>query len=91
VKVYREDNGRLRVLTEEQGARLLACCPPQLTPLVLRALHTGFRASELLSLTWADVDFRRQTITVQAAYAKNQESRTVPMSAAVTAVLKTLQ
>jgi hypothetical protein len=55
VKFYREDNGRVRVLTEEEEARLLTCCPPQLTPLVVTALHTGFRASELLSLTWADV------------------------------------
>jgi integrase len=91
VKFYREDNGRVRVLTEEEEMQLLVCCPPQLRPLVVTALHTGFRASELLSLTWTDVDFRRQRVTVQAAYAKNGESRSVPMNAVVRTTLWTLQ
>jgi integrase len=54
---------------------------------VIAALHTGFRASELLSLTWEDVDFRRRVITVRAAYAKNGESRSVPMNAVLTETL----
>ncbi len=91
VRCYREDNGRVRVLSAEEEACLLACCPSQLTPLVLMALHTGFRASELLSLTWADVDFRRQTIMVRAGYAKNGESRSVPMNAVAAATLRDLQ
>jgi len=45
----------------------------------------------LLSLTWEDVDFRRQTITVQAAYAKNGESRSVPMNEVLTATLQTVR
>jgi integrase len=42
----------------------------------------------LLSLTWDDVDFRQRVITVQAAYAKNGEARSVPMNDVLTAVLK---
>lgn len=30
VKLYKEDNGRIRFLTEEEEKRLLANCPPQL-------------------------------------------------------------
>lgn len=55
------------------------------------ALHTGFRASELRSLTWQDVDFRRRTITVRAGYAKNGESRTVPMNEVLTTTLKAVK
>jgi integrase len=56
-------------LTDEEAASLLACCGAHLTPLVMTALHTGFWASELLSLTWQDADFRRGVIMVQAGYA----------------------
>jgi hypothetical protein len=55
------------------------------------SLHTGFRSSEWLSLTWEGVDFRRQTITVQAAYAKNGESRSVPMNTVLTMTLKAVR
>src|SRR5262249_10959653 len=50
VRLYREHNARTRYLTEDEEARLLACCGSQLKPLVITALHTGFRASELRSL-----------------------------------------
>jgi len=91
VRLFREDNGRTRFLTEEEEAHLLACCGPYLRPIVITALHTGFRKSELLSLRWADVDFRRQTITVRAAYAKNGEARSVPMTAVLTDTLKAIR
>jgi integrase len=87
VRLAREDNGRIRTLGLEEEASLLIHCAPHLQPLVMTALHTGFRASELLSLTWGDVDFRRRTITVRAAYAKNGESRSVPMNDVLTATL----
>jgi len=91
VRLAREDNGRMRILTADEEASLLDHCIPSLKPLVLTALHTGFRTSELLSLTWQDIDFRRRTITVRAAYAKNGESRSVPMNAVLTATLKTVR
>ena len=47
---------------------------------MMTALHTGFHTSELLSLTWEDVDFRRRVITVRAVYVKNGKSRSVPMN-----------
>src|SRR5712691_13303369 len=91
VRFAREDNGRVRVLSPEEEVQLLAHCGPQLKPLVITALHTGFRASELLSLTWADIDFSRRVITVRAAYAKNGESRSVPMNKVLTATLQTVK
>src|SRR5712691_3805127 len=88
VRLFREDNGRTRFLTEDEEARLLASCGPYLRPIVITALHTGFRKSELLSLTWSNVDFRHSLITVGAAYAKNGEARSVPMTAVLTETLK---
>jgi integrase len=67
VRLYREQNARTRYLTEDEEARLLAVCRPQIRPLVITALHTGFRASEPRSLRWDDVDMRRRMTTVRAA------------------------
>ena len=91
VKLFREDNGRTRFLTEEEETRLLAQCGPHLKPVVMTAIHTGFRKSELLSLTWGNIDFQNQLITVEAAYAKNGEPRSVPMTSRLTATLKSIR
>ena len=64
---------------------------PPLKPLVITTLHTGFRASELCSLTWKGVNSRRRTITVRAAYVKNGESWTVQMNEVLTATLKAVK
>jgi integrase len=59
--------------------------------LVITALHTGFRASELRSLTWTDVEISRRMITVRAGYAKNGEARRVPMNQLLTDILKSVK
>ena len=89
--LFKEDNARTRFLTEDEEARLLAHCNAQLKPLVVTALHTGFRKSELLSLRWANIDFRHHLIKVEAAYTKTREARGVPMSETLTATLKQLK
>jgi site-specific recombinase XerD len=91
VRFAREDNSRIRMLSPDEETRLVAQCRPQLKPLVLTALYTGFRASELLSLTWGDVHFGRQVITVRAAYVKNGESRSVPMNKVLTETLRAVR
>jgi len=91
VRFFREDNGRTRFLTNEEEARLLACCNPYIRPLVITALHTGFRKSALLALRWEHVDFRHHLITVEPAYAKNGETRSTPMTATLTETLRALQ
>jgi len=91
VHFFREDNGRTRVLTDEEEVRLLTCCNPYIRPLVITALHTGFRKSELLALRWEHVDFRHSLITVEAAYAKNGETRSIPMTATLTETLRVLK
>ena len=91
VRLYREQNARTRYLTEDEEARLLAFCGPQLRPLVITALHTGFRATELRSLTWTDVEINRRMITVRAGYAKNGEARSVPINQLLTDILKSVK
>jgi integrase len=47
---------------------------------VLAAMHTGFRKSELKSLRWSSVDFANGSATVESCYSKNGETRTVPLT-----------
>lgn len=50
VRFAKEDNGRIRFLSLDEEARLLVHCNETLRPVVIAALHTGLRRSELLSL-----------------------------------------
>jgi len=81
----------MRILTPEEETGLLARYSSQLRPLVITALHTGFRASKLLSMIWEDVDFRWRVMTLRATYAKNGESRSVAMNEVLTATLQAVR
>jgi integrase len=78
------------VLSDAEKQRHLRACNPRLRALVIAALDTSFRKSELLALTWQDLDWRRGTITVQAAYVKGRETKPMPMTERLTALLKGL-
>lgn len=77
VRRPREPRGRVRMLSAEEQARLLAACResrnPQLEPIVLLAIYTGMRQGEILALRWEDVDFQRRRVVVQDS--KNGERR----------------
>jgi integrase len=55
-----------RALGQDEIARLLAACAPRYRLLIVTALYTGMRISELLALNWADVDFGAGVIHVRA-------------------------
>jgi integrase len=91
IQMFREDNGRTRFLTDEEEVRLLSECDAHLRPVVIAAIHTGFWKSELLFLTWGNVDFQHQLITVEAGYAKNGAARSIPMTSRLTDTLKPIR
>lgn len=76
-----------RTLSQEEISVLLnSITEPHLLPIVMTALHTGMRKSELLHLKWIDVDFNQQTITIQAKddwHTKNYKSRTLQITPAL--------
>ena len=90
VKLFREDNKRLRFLDKEEISRLLENCPPWLKGLVIVALNTGMRREELASLKWTDIDFQQGFI--QLLETKNHSKRYIPLNAparkALTAIPK---
>ena len=62
VKFFRENNKRLRYLEREEIEKLLAHCPPKLRAIVILALNTGMRKSEITFLKWKDIDFANGNI-----------------------------
>ena len=88
VKLLKEPPGRVRYLKPWEIRALLRECSPRIKPVVLVTLNTGMRKSEVLNLTWHDVNFDERTIMVRNS--KNNESRIIPMNATVYKELKTL-
>jgi len=78
IKLFRENNQRLRFLEKEEISRLLASCNKYIKPIVIVALNTGMRKGELLGLKWRDVDFKRDIIHLYNT--KNGEKREIPIN-----------
>lgn len=92
VKPVKEPAGRLRYLELEEEARLLTAAKEPLRTIVLTGIHAGLRVrSEALALRWADVDLRRDLLTVPAAYAKSGQTRTVPINSTLRQALEGLK
>ncbi|MEK7466197.1 MAG: site-specific integrase [Planctomycetota bacterium] len=73
-----ENNDRIRWLTADEEARVLSLAPDFLRPIIKTATNTGGRMSEVLGLTWGDIDFDRRLVCF--AHAKNHRTRFVPMN-----------
>jgi integrase len=75
-----------RALGQEEIARLLAACAPRYRLLIITALYTGMRISELLALTWDDIGFAAGVIHVRAQLSRAQHNvpaeRVAPKTAA---------
>lgn len=83
-----EPRGRTRFLTLDEAKRLLEATSRHLRPIIVCALETGMRRSEILGLRWSDVDMKTRTIYLGDT--KNGESRLVPVSNRLYAVLSGL-
>jgi integrase len=86
LKLDKENNKRIRWLSDEEEHRLFQVLPRQYHSLVKVALHTGLRKTEQLSLTWADVDFKAKIITVKQS--KSGEPRLIPMNSILEETLR---
>ncbi|HJO55784.1 MAG TPA: site-specific integrase [Candidatus Scalindua sp.] len=78
VKQLPENNRRLRFLSIEECQRLIECCHKALKPIVVIALNTGMRRSEIFNLKWEQVDLRHGFILLDTS--KNGERREIPIN-----------
>jgi len=80
VKKFKESKGNVRFLTEEEERALLNAADEPMRTMILTGIYSGARlASEALTLTWDNIDFKNGFLTILDAYAKNGETRTVPL------------
>jgi len=89
----KEPRGRVRFLSESECGKLLSAAQElddkALYTVLVLALSTGARKGEILSLTWDDVDFKRERLIFQET--KNGDRRSVPLNGRPHAVLKEWQ
>ena len=92
VKRFKESKGNVRFLTEEEERALLTAAKEPMRTLFLLGIYSGARAkSEALTLTWDSIDFKNGFLTILDAYAKNGETRTVPLDLGLADALSRLK
>jgi integrase len=75
-------------LEPEEWDAIRAQLPAHLVPLCDFYWLTGWRRTEVLNLTWEQVDFRAQVVRLEVGTTKNKEGRTFPFGRALGDVLK---
>lgn len=88
IKLDREDNHRLRFLSEQEIKRLLSNCPRRLYAVVACAILTGMRMGEILKLSWENVDLEHGIIYVLNS--KSGKPREIPIAAKLDSILRSL-
>lgn len=83
---YTEPPGRVRYLKPDEEKRLLAATPRHVRPLIIAAIHSGMRQSELVTLTTASVDLDARMITLTRT--KANRVRRVEINDSLAAVLR---
>jgi integrase len=92
IRLPQVNNARTRRLEGDEEDRLLRACQqsqnPLLYSLVVLAIETTCRLSELLSITWNDIDLKKRTIFLSDS--KNGTSRIIPLSLKAIEVLSSV-
>ncbi len=88
VRMLPEPKRRVRWLTRDEAARLIAECPAHLAAMVRLSLETGLRRSNVTGLEWSQVDLARRTAWIHPDQAKARKAIAVPLSAAAVVVLR---
>jgi integrase len=78
VKLFKENNVRVRYLEKEEIKKLIDNAAAHLKPVLIVALNTGMRKGEILNLKWHDLDFKNNIIYIRQS--KSGEKREVPMN-----------
>ena len=80
VKKLKEDNTIMRYLTEEEEKRLLKELAPHLRPIVICALTTGLRLSNILNLKWESINLDVGFIEILKQENKGHKKIQIPLS-----------
>lgn len=80
LRKLKENNEIIRYLTSEEEKRLFQELPPHLKPIVVCALQTGLRRSNLLNLRWEQIDLEYGFIEIEKQENKGHKEIRIPIS-----------
>lgn len=87
VKLFKVLEGRVRFITPEQVQALLRELPAHQQDMVLFALQTSLRQSNVVMLEWSQINLERCHMWMNAAQSKNRKPIAVPLNREALAVL----
>ncbi|MBX9915856.1 MAG: site-specific integrase [Nitrosomonas sp.] len=87
IRLFPEPKHRVRWLTPEQVKMLLKELPAHQQDMVIFALSTGLRQSNVINLEWSQVDLERKAAWVHPDQAKARKAIHVPLNSIALAVL----
>lgn len=87
IRLFKETASRERSLTREQAGRLLDELPEHQRDVVLFALATGLRQSNVLRLEWSQVNLEQRHAWIHAWQSKNRRPIAIPLNDTAFAVL----
>lgn len=90
IKKLKENNEKIRYLTIEEEKRLFEVLPEHIKPIVVCALQTGMRRSNILNLRWEQIDFEYNFIEIEKQENKGHKIIRIPISEKLLTELKTI-
>jgi integrase len=83
-----ENNARAGFFERDQFEAVRQHLPEAIRPVAGFAYITGWRVSEILSLTWSQVDFQAGTVRLEPGTTKNRDGRMFPFTPDLRALLE---
>ena len=92
VDFLKEPPGRTRYLSEAEANRLIRCTSDHIKPIIITALNTGMRLTEILSLKWNQVHIESVVNpNLELQVTKNNMKRHVPLNKDMVELLKDIK
>jgi integrase len=88
VKLLPIKSGRIRWITHEEAATLLAELEPHTKAMAQFALATGLRAANVINLQWHQIDMQRRCAWIEAENSKNGKAISVPLNDLAISVIR---
>jgi len=89
--LLKTNNLKQRILKPEEELRLLGASPTHLKNIIICALNTGMRKGEIISLTWSNVDFENNFLTIDVTNSKSKKERKIPINSTLRKLLLALK
>jgi integrase len=88
IPLLAENNARQGFFEHEQLTAVLRHLPEAIRPVASFAYLTGWRLSEIINLTWRQVDFGAATVRLEPGTTKNRAGRMFPFTPELRALLE---